>query len=171
MASLVEDLVSTLTEEQVVYEKLIPVSERKTKAIVANSLEDLQKVTDEEKVLVDHVSSLEVKRIEVIKNMAIVLSRTEESLNLSAIIDILRNQPEQQKELQLIHDKLKETVSRLKDINAQNRTLIESSLEMIEFNMNFIRSTRMSTGSSNYTRNASEMEGTAVQAGVFDAKQ
>ncbi|MBP3703061.1 MAG: hypothetical protein J6I65_04655, partial [Lachnospiraceae bacterium] len=36
MASLMEELISTLTEEEELYRELIPVSEEKTKAIVAN---------------------------------------------------------------------------------------------------------------------------------------
>ena len=118
----------------------------------------------------DHISALEVKRREVVKNMAVVLNRREETLTLQAITELLKNQPDEQRRLEEIHDKIKETVGRLKDINAQNKSLIESSLEMIEFNMNFIRSTRMSTGSNNYTKNASEMDVSAAP-GVFDAKQ
>ena len=170
MASLVEELVSTLHEENEVYQKLIPVTEQKTQVIVTNDLQGLQDVTDREKVLVDHISALEVKRREVVKNMAVVLNRREETLTLQAITELLKNQPDEQRRLEEIHDKIKETVGRLKDINAQNKSLIESSLEMIEFNMNFIRSTRMSTGSNNYTKNASEMDVSAAP-GVFDAKQ
>ena len=59
-------------------------------------------------------------------------------------------------------------------INSANKNLIENSLEMIEFNMNFIQSTRMSPGNNNYDKNASAAGG-GVDAGFgtgsFDAKQ
>jgi hypothetical protein len=59
----------------------------------------------------------------------------------------------------------------LTEINARNKTLIEQSLEMIEFNMNFIQSTRMAPGNNTYTRGASQYGNDSYQAGMFDAKQ
>ena len=138
--------------------------------IVANDLEGLQQVTDEEQVLVDRITSLEAKRIEVIKNMATVLNKDWNDLNLDTIINILNNQPEEQRQLREIHDVLIKTVNQLKDINLQNKQLIEESLEMIEFNMNFIRSTRMSAGTGNYTKQASVHDASVSDSGMLDRK-
>ena len=90
---------------------------------------------------------------------------------LEQIAEALKNQPEDQKKLQLIHDRLKKTVGRLQELNEQNGVLLKEAMEMVEFNMNVIRSTRMSSGSSNYSSSAAEVEGMAPQHGVFDAKQ
>ena len=169
MASIMEELISTLTKEEALYNELIPVAEEKTKAIVANDLDALQAVTDKEQLMIDQVGALEKKRIEVVKNIGIVLNRNPETLNLQSIVDILHNQPQEQKSLREIHDKL--TTGSLKDINSQNKLLIEESLELIEFNMNVLRSTRMSSGSSNYTRNASQIDAAGAGSGMFDAKQ
>ena len=171
MASLIEELISTLTEEEALYQEMIPVSEEKTRVIVANDLEALQTVTEKEQVMVDKVGALEKKRMETVKNIGIVLSRNPETLTLHSIVEMLHNQPEEQQKLRAIHDKLRVTTGRLKDINSQNKLLIEESLEMIEFNMNVLRSTRMSSGSSNYTRNASQTSSAAAEPGMFDAKQ
>ena len=59
----------------------------------------------------------------------------------------------------------------LQEINTQNKELLKESMDMLEFNMNVIRSTRMSSGSSNYSSDASEIAGMAPQHGMFDAKQ
>ena len=59
----------------------------------------------------------------------------------------------------------------LKEINEQNEQLLKEAMNMVEFNMNVIRSTRMSSGSSNYTRNASQTSSAAAEPGMFDAKQ
>ena len=83
---------------------------------------------------------------------------------------MLKNQPEEQKRLSDIHNNLKRTIQRLQTINYQNRSLIEQSLEMIEFNMNLIQSTRMSPG-NNYTKGAVSSQNNALQPGMFDAKQ
>ena len=45
MASLIEELISTLKAEKAVYEELVPVSEQKTKILVKNDLEELKKIT------------------------------------------------------------------------------------------------------------------------------
>jgi len=90
---------------------------------------------------------------------------------MKAIITLLENQPEEQKELTLIHDSLTNTINQLVELNKKNKSLIQQSLEMIEFNMNLIQSTRMSPGSTNYTKGASQFEMPAAQTGMFDAKQ
>ena len=170
MASVIQELVSILEEEQQIYETLIPIVTEKTKVIIKNNLETLQKITEQEQLVVDKVTALEKKRSEVIINIGIIMNRKPEELTLAEIIKMLKNQPEEQKRLSDIHNNLKRTIQRLQTINYQNRSLIEQSLEMIEFNMNLIQSTRMSPG-NNYTKGAVSSQTAALQPGMFDAKQ
>ena len=51
------------------------------------------------------------------------------------------------------------------------KQLLKEAIDMVEYNMNVIRSTRMASGSSNYSSDASEVAGMAPQHGMFDAKQ
>lgn len=170
MASVIQELISILEEEQQIYETLIPVVTEKTKVIIKNNLEALQNITEQEQSVVNKVTALEKKRSEVIINIAIVMNRKPEELTLAEIVKMLKNQPEEQKRLSDIHSNLKRTVEKLVSINYQNKSLIEQSLEMIEFNMNLIQSTRMSPG-NNYTKSAVSSQSAALQAGMFDAKQ
>ena len=170
MASLMEELISTLSQEKDLYLALLPIAEEKTKAIVANNLEDLQKITDKEQETVDRVTALERKRAEVINNMGIVLGRKPEELTLTELIKVAEKQPKAQADLRELKDALGKSVRRLADLNERNRALIQQSLEMIEFNMNLLQSTRMVQG-NNYTRNAGETELGVTQTGMFDAKQ
>lgn len=170
MASLMEELISTLSQEKDVYLTLLPIAEEKTKAIVANDLEELQKVTDREKEMVDRVNALERKRSEVINNMGIVLGRKPQELTLTELICVAEKQPRDKKVLTELKDALGTAVRKLEDINERNKMLIQHSLEMIEFNMNLIQSTRMVQG-NNYTKSAAETEIGASQTGMFDAKQ
>lgn len=171
MASLVENLISILDEEEKFYCDLVPIAERKAEAIIKNNLDDLQKINMEEQGIVDRIGVLEQKRQEVVANIAIVMGQNAKDLNLHAIIEMLQKQPKEQMQLKRIHDKLKKSVERLQDVNAQNKLLIQDALEMVEFNMNYIRSTRMSSGSSNYSKRASVMDAPDLGAGTFDAKQ
>lgn len=171
MASLMEELIQTLNEEEVLYRNLIPVEEEKTRAIIANDLKSLQDITIQEHDLVDKTSALEQKRERIATDIATVLSKNPKTITLEQIIGVLKNQPKDQAKLQEVHDRLKKTVKRLQDLNDQNSLLLKESMEMVEFNMNVIRSTRMSSGSSNYGSDASEIAGMAPQHGMFDAKQ
>lgn len=171
MASLIEELIDTLDREEKLYQTLIPVQEKKLRAVIASDLESLGKVADEEQGLVDEVGILEAKRIRVTEDIATVLGRKPGTMNLEQMIQMLKNQPAERKQLEELHDRLRRTVGRLQDLNVQNKDLLSQAMEMIEFNMNVIRSTRMSSGSSNYSSNAAQVDVPDIEAGTFDAKQ
>ena len=171
LASLVEELIAVLTEEATLYDQIVPIAEEKTKVIVANDLQMLQNITEKEKDLVDQVTVLEHKRQEVIHNIGTVLNRKDVQLKVKDIIQFLEKQPKEQQELRILHDRLKRSIQRLMEINNRNKSLIIQSLEMIEFNMNFIQSTRMSPGNSNYTRGAVNNDPISNGTRMFDAKQ
>jgi len=170
LASLMEELISTLTKEKDIYIELLPIAEEKTKAIVANKLEDLQEITTREQAAIDKISNLEKKRGEVVNNIGIVLGRKPADLTLSELIKIAEKQPKDKAALTELKDALGTAVHKLAQLNERNKVLIEHSLSMIEFNMNLIQSTRMVQG-NNYTRSASETDLGASQTGMFDAKQ
>lgn len=171
MASLMEELIQMLDAEEKCYSQLIPIEEEKTRAIIANDLEALQDITVREHDLVDETSALENKRERVAIDIATVLGRDPKTITLEQIASVLKNQPADQKKLQEVHDRLRRTVSRLQELNNQNKQLLKEAIDMVEYNMNVIRSTRMSSGSSNYSSDASEVAGMAPQHGMFDAKQ
>lgn len=171
MASLIEELVSTLDREERLYTDLIPIQEKKTRAIVANDLDAIGKLADEEQQLVDEVGILEAKRTRIANDIATVLGKPQGTMKLEQIVQTLKNQPLEQKRLQDLHDRLRRTVARLQELNAQNKELLDQVLEMVEFNMNVIRSTRMSSGSSNYSSSAAQVDLPIMEAGTFDAKQ
>lgn len=171
MASLMEDFIATLDGELQIYKQLVPVAERKAVVLVKGDLQEIEKITDEEQLLMEKLGVLEKKRQSVLENMALVLNRKPEELDLVSVSRILAKQPAEQDRINKLHDSLSQVAKRLVDVNQQNKILIEESLEMIEFNMNFIQSTRMSPGSNNYTRDASASENVSDTFRSFDAKQ
>ena len=170
MASLMEELIATLRMETAAYQELLPVVERKTQAIIANDLKQVQEITEFEQAAIGKVSGLEQKRTEIMKNIGVVLNKKVSDLTLPNLIKLLDRQPQEQQELAEIHKSLKELLKRLSEVNGHNRNLIEQSLEMISYNMNLIQSTRIVPG-NNYTKNAGQWDMTASQTGMFDAKQ
>ena len=138
---------------------------------MANDLDALSRLSTSEQKLVDEVGNLENKRIQVTEDIATVLGKVPGTMNLEQIIQVLGKQPAEQKQLQILHDRLRRTIARLQELNAQNKELLTQALEMVEYNMNVIRSTRMSSGSSNYSSNAAQVDMADYGAGMFDAKQ
>ncbi len=170
MASLIEELISTLEEENQIYQELIPIAEKKTRIIIKNDLKQLQAVTEQEQNYVDRINALEHKREGIVSNVGVVLSRDPKDLTLKEIVFILKKQPQEQKKLAELRESLRHNIHRLTQVNSQNKVLIDESLEIIEFNMNLIQSTRMSPG-NNYDKGAQTTNVPLVSNGRFDAKQ
>ncbi len=171
MASLIEELVDVLGREEKIYADLIPIQEEKLRAVIANDLDAMRRLSDDEQNLVDEAGNLETKRIRIVKDISTVLGKGSGIMDLEQIVAALKNQPEEQKILRELHDRLRRTVSRLQELNVQNKDLLSQAMEMVEFNMNVIRSTRMSSGSSNYSSSAAQVDLPDMEAGTFDAKQ
>ncbi len=171
MASLIDELIGTLKEEYESYQQLLPIATEKTQVIVRNDINALQEITAREQLMIDRINSLERKRAEVMMNIKTVLGKKAEAINLTSLIQLMDTQPKVQRALSEVRDHLRRAVERLAEVNDRNRILIQQSLEMIEFNMNFIQSTRMSPGNNTYTKGASTYDAQAFGTGMFDAKQ
>lgn len=168
LASLIEDLTSTLNEEDKIYKKLIPIEEEKTQIIIENNLQALSEVTKKEQEFIAMINQLEKKREEIVKNIGVVLNRDSSNLTISAIIEMLEGQDEQVN-LASVYDKLSNTLTNMVSINNRNKILIEQSLDMIEFNMNFYQSVQ-NINNNNYDKGAHSSDG-AEESGMFDARQ
>lgn len=172
MASLMENLIDILNKESSEYESLLELSMRKTPVIVAGDLESLQKITDEEQIVVSRINHLEKLRIEDIKDIANVLNKDVKTLKLANLIAMLENRPAERQKLADVHDRLQSVVHRVQMINNQNGELINQALEMVEFDMNLIQSMKSAPETAEYNRGAySAGNSMGVSRSGFDAKQ
>ncbi len=167
-----QDLIDTLDKEETEYVTLLDLSKRKTPIIISGDVEKLQKITDEEQIIVDRISHLEKIREQVMSDIADVINRDVKTLKLSYLIQMLEKRPKERDALALIHDRLKATVGELVMINNQNRELIRQSLDIVDFNLNLIKSMRQAPETGNYNKDAG-IAGSVLggAAGGFDAKQ
>lgn len=170
MASLVDDLISTLEDENEVYKELMVLSESKTTVIVKGNLEELQRITEKEQQFVEVLVKLEKKRTEVVRDIALVLGKDEDSMTIRNIAGLLKGQEKEQKRLSEIHDKLKMTLDNVSRINDINKNLIETSMEMAEFDLNLYRGMYQMPETGNYNKNAYNTNVSGGYGGVFDAK-
>ena len=171
MASLIEELIDTLNKENDEYGKLLELSRRKATVIVSRDIPALEKITDDEQIVVSRIGKLDAQRAQVTRDIADVINKDVESLKLSVLIELLSKQPDEQKALSEVHDKLKTTVGNVRTINESNRQLIEQSLEMVEFDLNMARSMRQAPETNNYGRSAVSVGETLGSVRGFDAKQ
>lgn len=172
MASLMENLIQVLEQESEEYEGLLSLSQKKTPIIVSNDLEKLQKITDDEQVIVSRINQLEKKRTEVVADIANVLNRDVDTLKLANLIEMLASRPVEQAKLAEAHDRLRKSVYGLKRVNEQNGELLTNALEMIEFEMNLLQASKAAPETANYNKGAYNAGDTmGVYNGGFDAKQ
>lgn len=173
MASLMENLMEVLEKECSEYSALLELSRKKTPVIVAGDIKELERITDEEQDVVSRINLLDKKRAEVTADIANVMNKDVHELKLKNIIELLHQRPEEQKKLAQIHDRLKSVVHDMSQVNEHNKTLVEDSLEMVNFNLQILQAMRAAPETLDYTKdatNAGNAYGGNISGG-FDAKQ
>ncbi len=165
-------LIETLDREEKEYVILLDLSKRKTPIIVEGDVEKLQKITDEEQVVIDRLAAIDKERQQSMADIADVINRDVKTLKLSYLIDMLDKRPKERDELATLHDRIKATVDELKTVNDQNKVLIEQSLDIVNFNLNLVKSMRQAPETGNYNKSAATTgDFMGGSAGGFDAKQ
>ena len=172
MASLIDNLITTLNSENDQYQKLLKLSDTKTDAIVKGDLDSLTKVTDNEQDIVSTIQALEKERTKTMREIAKILNTDVAALKLDTLIALLDKTPREQSELAKVHDALHNTLFNMKVVNERNEQLLKSALEMVDFNLNLVQSMKKAPETANYNRGAYS---TGTELGVatsgFDAKQ
>ena len=131
MASLMDDLLDVIEQEENHYRKLIGLSTDKKDAIIKGDIRRLEDITNEEQDVTSILKNLETKRSGVLADMADVLGQDAETLTVRKMIDLLEKQPNEQKKLSDLCDRLRHTLDEMSAVNEQNRVLLEQALEMV----------------------------------------
>jgi flagellar biosynthesis/type III secretory pathway chaperone len=172
VASLLENLINVLDSENTQYEKLVSLAESKTPVIVAGDIDSLEKIMEDEQEIVGIIQKMEKQRNKVLADIANVVNRDVKTLKLIDLIQMLEKIPDQQKMLRDVHERLRNTIDSLREINDKNQMLLSDKLEMVEFNLNMIRAMKSAPQTANYTKDAyTNGQSLGVFHGGFDAKQ
>ncbi|MBR4768172.1 MAG: flagellar protein FlgN [Lachnospiraceae bacterium] len=167
-----ENLIEVLENECQEYESLLTLSEEKSPVIVRGDLEALARITDREQEAVERIGHLEKERQETFRDIAGVINRDVNNLKLGDLVDMLSQRPGEQKKLAGVHDRLRSAVYAVKRVNDQNRALLTNAMEMVEFEMNMLKTMKTGPETAGYNRGA---EAFGMQMGApasgFDAKQ
>lgn len=170
MASLVEELVNILNQEQILYETLTEICKQKTQIIVAADIPALEALTVIEQEKTDELLSYANKQAQILTDIKNVLGKAEEHITVTTLIGFLGSQPEVQKKLTIARDNLVASAKKMQTINAQNEILLKQAIEMTEFDITLFKSMRQAPQTANYNKNALNT-GTILGGSSFEAKQ
>lgn len=165
-----EDFIDILEKENGEYERLTELSIEKRQIIIDGDIPALEDMTGKEQEITSNLKNLEKKREEVVKDMSIVLSKDPKELTITNMIAFLNKQPEEQQKLQSVRERLRETLTKMADINSQNEILLNQAMEMVEFDLTLFKSMRQAPTTANYDKRANNT-GEVLGSRGFDAKQ
>lgn len=171
MASLIETLIDVLDKENTEYQGLLKLSEEKTTAIVNGNVERLQEILGLEQRSIDKINKLDAFRDENVGDICNVLNIPRKGIKIENIADMLSGQPKAAKALTDVHMKLKRTLDQLMKVNENNKMLLQESMDMIEFELNLAKNSKVAPQTGNYSKGAYEQNNSYPTAGGFDAKQ
>ncbi len=170
MASLVDEIVGVLIEEEKMYSALLDCAERKTQILIEADIPALEKLTAEEQVKSDQLLSLGNKQIQLLNDIKTVLGRKEEKLTVTSLIGYLGSQPQVQEKLTTARNNLIDVATKVQRKNQENEILLKQAIELVEFDITLFKSMRQAPETANYNKNAYST-GTLLGGSGFDAKQ
>lgn len=170
MASLVEELINVLAEEESIYKKLTEYGEKKRQIIIDADIPELEKLTDLEQQASDELLTKSNKQIALLGDIATVLGKTDEKMTVTRLIGYLDKQPDIQSKLTETRDSLLDTADQMQKINDLNSQLLAQAIEMTEFDITLFKSMRQAPETANYDKSAYNT-GTLLGSSGFDAKQ
>lgn len=170
MASLVEELINVLAEEESIYKKLTEYGEKKRQIIIDADIPELEKLTDLEQQASDELLTKSNKQIALLGDIATVLGKTDEKMTVTRLIGYLDKQPDIQSKLTATRDSLLDTADQMQKINDLNSQLLAQAIEMTEFDITLFKSMRQAPETANYDKSAYNT-GTILGSSGFDAKQ
>lgn len=164
MSQLSEQLVRILEREQVVYDEVLSLAERKKQIIIDGQIRELEEITKRESEIVGILIKLENLRSQTTEQLAAERGVTD----LASLRDLLPLlEPRDQLTVSGLQAQLKGTVTALQNANDLNGKLLKQSLELVDFNLNLISSIGKVSGG--YTESASERE-EPKRSSIFDVK-
>lgn len=168
MASLVEELVDVLEAEKQIYTTLVGYEERKKDVLIAADVATLEEITTKEQLAGDDLIAYSNKQIQILKDIATVLGRTDGKMTVTRLISLLDTQPKVQEQLTEARDSLLTAANQMKTLSDQNAILIRQAIELNEFDMTLFKSLRQAPETANYDKSAYNT-GSLLGGGGFDA--
>lgn len=164
MASeFVEKLILVLDKEVETYKEVFKLAQEKKDVIINNDVKRLDEITKKEHAYIGILSRLDEARLTLIGNV-LYLSNVESVSDFDELSQYIDEDVRDDFNSKV--DSLMEVLKKLQEINDLNNSLIEKSLEIVNFNINLLSGS--SNEFSNYNDKAGEKDGKSVN--FFDHK-
>ncbi len=170
MASLMENLLEVLDKENEEYKKLVKLEYEKKQILIDGDVPALEKMTDREQDVSSVLRNLEIRREKIMDDMSTVLGKPKTELTIKYMIELLDKQPDEQARLSELRTSLHEVLTEMSQINELNKMLTEQALELVEYDLNLLKSMRQAPQTANYDRDAGTT-GDILGSRGFDTKQ
>ncbi|MCL2352603.1 MAG: flagellar protein FlgN [Firmicutes bacterium] len=164
MRAGIDGLIGILEEQAACCAGLLELSREKRGRIIENDIDALRRITRLENGLVGGSAAAGRAAAAALRDLAADFSKEPENFTAGELAGLLGGRPEKTP-LTAAINAIRETAGELNALNAQNRLLIESSLEYIDFSMNLLREALC--GEPFYTAAGEELPATG---GFLDAK-
>ncbi|MBQ9392342.1 MAG: flagellar protein FlgN [Lachnospiraceae bacterium] len=165
-----DELLGVLRQEKQGYINLTELSEEKRVSIIQGNVEALDSISSKEQEVTSELKNLENKRVNILKDMAVVLGKDDEDITISKMIEMLERQPGEQAKLIQAKDELVACASKMQIANQQNEILLRHAMEMVEFDLTLLKSLKQAPETANYDKNAYNT-GEILGNSGFDTKQ
>ena len=165
-----DELLGVLRQEKQGYINLTELSEEKRVSIIQGNVEKLDSISSKEQEVTSELKNLENKRVNILKDMAVVLGKDDEDITISKMIEMLERQPGEQAKLIQAKDELVSCASTMQVANQQNEILLRHAMEMVEFDLTLLKSLKQAPETANYDKNAYNT-GEILGNSGFDTKQ
>ena len=170
MAGIIYELAQVLEQEKECYEGIGTLVAYTETAVVNKNIEFLQEVVKTEEEFIGRLSLLEKKRDSLMKDIAIVTGMKYQSLTVAAIIEKIGKDTEIGQKLTKLREEIRTQLDEIKAKSELNKQLLTDSLELVDFTVNAIRSTKEYSHVGNYNRSGEDMT-IQRQQSIFDQKQ
>ncbi len=165
-----DELLGVLRQEKQGYINLTELSEEKRVSIIQGNVDALDSISSKEQEVTSDLKNLENKRVNILKDMAVVLGKDDEDITISKMIEMLERQPGEQAKLIQAKDELVSCASTMQVANQQNEILLRHAMEMVEFDLTLLKSLKQAPETANYDKNAYNT-GEILGNSGFDTKQ
>ena len=165
-----DELLGVLRQEKQGYINLTELSEEKRVSIIQGNVDALDSISSKEQEVTSELKNLENKRVNILKDMAVVLGKDDEDITISKMIEMLERQPGEQAKLIQAKDELVSCASTMQIANQQNEILLRHAMEMVEFDLTLLKSLKQAPETANYDKNAYNT-GEILGNSGFDTKQ
>ncbi|HVA26174.1 MAG TPA: flagellar protein FlgN [Chloroflexota bacterium] len=132
----VAPLVTVLSKEQVIYQKLLEVAAEERRAIVDGKLFELKAALQRKQDVLERLAALEDRRISWLNRYARKHQLPLETMTLASIIEA--SVAEDRRVLTRLHNGLRRRIERLVQLDAVTKGLLENILKSIDVSLHFL---------------------------------